>query len=267
MGVAPGVTLYFVKTFVNEEPSMLTTLRLADIVMPLSLVVLATPLSSCVSGSSMAQGGAVAVANAGELPPPSQQDLQQPVRAYRIGPFDKLRISVFGIEDLNEKQIETDASGRISYPLVGVIDAAGLTPGELATAIENKLRVSYIRDPQVTVNLEETVSQVVTLDGQVDKPGIYPVIGRMTLMRALARAGGTSEFAKLDDVVIFRTVDGQNLAGIYNMKSIRSGVYEDPEVYANDIIVVGDSPRRRLIADLLQVLPAIATPLVVLLQN
>ncbi|WP_333460534.1 polysaccharide biosynthesis/export family protein [Microcoleus sp. F10-B2] len=252
---------------IDKESSMLTTFRLAHIFTGLSLIILVMPLASCANRSSLVQGGAVGVVNPGELPAPSDQDVKVPVRAYRIGPFDKLRISVFGIEELNEKQIETDASGRISYPLVGAIDAAGLTPGELATAIEDKLRVSYIRDPQVTVNLEETVSQVVTLDGQVDKPGVYPVVGRMTLMRALARAGGASEFAKLDDVIIFRTVDGQSLAGVYNMRSIRSGVYADPEVYANDIIVVGDSPRRRLIADLLQVLPAIATPLVVLLQN
>lgn len=224
-------------------------------------------LTSCASGPSLRPGGDVTVSMLGNLPPPSRQDLLQPTRPYLIGPFDKLRISVFGIEELNEKEIETDASGRISYPLVGVIDAAGLTPGELGVAIENKLRGHYIRDPQVTVNLEETVSQVVTVDGQVDKPGLYPVIGHMTLMRALARAGGPSEFAKLDDVIIFRTVGGQQMAGVYNMKAIRSGTYSDPEVFANDIVVVGDSPQRRLLKDFLQVVPALAAPLVILLQN
>ncbi|MBC7042118.1 polysaccharide export protein, partial [Salmonella enterica subsp. enterica serovar Enteritidis] len=80
---------------------------------------------------------------------------------------------------------------------------------------------------------------------------LYPVNGRMTLMRAVATAKGTTEFAKLDDVVIFRTVNGQKMAALYNLKAIRQGAYDDPEVFANDVVVVGDSPARRLFKDIL----------------
>ncbi|WP_196782026.1 hypothetical protein, partial [Salmonella enterica] len=73
----------------------------------------------------------------------------------------------------------------------------------------------------------------------------------MTLMRAVATAKGTTEFAKLDDVVIFRTVNGQKMAALYNLKAIRQGAYDDPEVFANDVVVVGDSPARRLFKDIL----------------
>ena len=137
----------------------------------------------------------------------------------------------------------------------------------MSTELEKRLQGRYVRDPQVTVNLEETVSQVITVDGQVTKPGLYPVIGRMTLMRAVATAGGAAEFAKLDDVVIFRNVDGQQLAGLYNLKAIRRGNYSDPEVFANDVIVVGDSQARRLFRDLIQASPLITTPLIVLFNN
>lgn len=246
---------------------MLANFRHHRLALSACLAASALALASCASGPSLREGGAVKVSLKGDLPPPQREDMQQSGRPYFIAPFDKLRISVFGIEELNEKMIETDASGRISYPLVGAVDAAGLTPGELAGVLEARLRGNFIRDPQVTVNLEETVSQVVTVDGEVKKPGLYPVVGKMTLMRALATAGGPAEFAKLDDVIIFRSVGGQQLAGIYNMKSIRSGIYADPEVYANDVVVVGDSPSRRLIKDLLTLLPAVATPLVVLLQQ
>jgi polysaccharide export outer membrane protein len=108
---------------------------------------------------------------------------------------------------------------------------------------------------------------VVTVDGQVNEPGLYPVVGRMTLMRAVATAKGVSEFAKMDDVVVFRTVNGQKMAALYNLKAIRRGNYDDPEIYANDIVVVSESSARRLFKDALQVLPAIATPLVVLLTQ
>ena len=86
-------------------------------------------------------------------------------------------------------------------------------------------------------------------------------------MRAVATAGGAAEFAKLDDVVIFRNVDGQQLAGLYNLKAIRRGNYSDPEVFANDVIVVGDSQARRLFRDLIQASPLITTPLIVLFNN
>lgn len=231
------------------------------------LAAAAMALASCATGPSIQPGGVVNVSMQGDLPPPQPQDVQQQGRLYYIAPFDKLRVSVYGIEDLSEREIEADAAGRISFPLVGPVDAAGLTPGELAEVIEARLRGNFIRNPQVTVNLEETVSQVVTVDGQVKKPGLYPVIGKMTLMRTLATAGGVSEFAKLDDVIVFRSVNGQQMAGVYNMKSIRSGTYADPEIYANDVVVVGDSPSRRILKDMLQLVPALATPIIVLLQQ
>jgi polysaccharide export outer membrane protein len=176
-------------------------------------------------------------------------------------------IDVFGIEELSKKEVQTDASGRISFPLAGIIEAAGRTPAEVEEEIEARLRSRYVRDPQVTVNLKETVSQVITVDGQVKRPGLYPVIGKMTLMRAVATAEGTAEFAKLEDVVIFRTVKGQQLAALYDLKAIRRGNYGDPEVFANDVIVVGDSQARRLFRDALQVVPLLTTPLIIALQN
>ncbi|RJF90874.1 polysaccharide biosynthesis/export family protein [Sphingomonas cavernae] len=217
-----------------------------------------------VTGAATSQ---IVVAQAGELPPPGKTDLFEQDRPYLIGPFDKLIIDVFGIEELSEKEVQTDAGGRISFPLAGVVEAAGKTPAELEDVLEERLRGRYVRDPQVTVNLKETVSQVITVDGQVREPGLYPVIGRMTLMRAVATAKGTAEFAKMDDVVVFRTVQGQKMAALYNLKAIRRGVYDDPEVFANDVVVVGDSQARRLFKDVMQIVPLLTTPLVVALQN
>lgn len=207
-------------------------------------------LASCASSNSFVGGPKVEIVT-GALPEPTRGDLFAPNRPYLIGPFDKLTIDVFGIEALTGKEVQTDASGRISFPLAGTIEAAGKTPAELEQLIEDRLRDRYVRDPQVTVNLKETVSQVITVEGQVMQPGLYPVIGKMTLMRAVATAKGTAEFAKLEDVVIFRTVNGQKLAALYNLKAIRRGNYEDPEVFANDVVVVGDSQARRIFKDVL----------------
>lgn len=200
------------------------------------------------------------------LPAPTIDDMASPQRAYRVGPFDKLSISVFGAPDLS-RTVQADSTGRIDFPLVGEVSAAGRTPREIQVELAERLRGKYVRNPQVTVNLESTVSQVFTVSGQVKQPGSFPVIGRMTLVRAIAQAQGLEEFAKLEDVVVFRTVNNQRMAALYNLKSIQNGYYEDPEIYPNDVIVVGDSPARRLFRDVLQVAPiALSTVLTLILR-
>lgn len=199
------------------------------------------------------------------LPAPSRADLTASDRASFVGPLDTISVDVFNVPELT-REVQVDAGGRISMPLVGSIDAGGKTSGELAQVIETALRGRYVRNPEVTVNIRESVSQVVTVDGQVVQPGLYPVTNQTTLIRAIASAKGLAEFAKLDDVVILRTVGGRRMAGLYNIGAIRQGNYADPPVYANDIIVVGDSPQRRLFRDVIALSPLLAAPLLAVLQ-
>lgn len=229
-------------------------------------ILLALACAAC--GGRAELGGApnLQVLPGDQLPAPQRSDIVSAERPYLIGPFDKLVIDVFGIPELSEKEVQTDASGRISFPLAGVVEAAGKTPAEVEDELEGRLRTAHVRDPQVTVNLKETVSQVVTVDGQVKRAGLYPVVGRMTLMRAIATAQGLDEFASIEDVVVFRTVQGQKLAALYNLGAIRRGAYDDPEIYANDVVVVGDSQSRRMLYYFFQAAPLLTSPLVVLLQ-
>ena len=198
------------------------------------------------------------------LPPPDRTDMA--ARPYYVGPFDKLTIDVFGIEALSNKEFQVDAGGRMAFPLIGSVEVAGKTPSEVSTVIAERLRGQFIRNPQVTVNLKETVSQVITIEGEVKQPGLYPVVGRMTLLRAVATAKGTTEFTSLRDVVVFRTSGGQKYAALYDLRAIRNGVYSDPEVFANDVVMVGESRGRRLFRDLLSVAPLLTTPLIIALQ-
>ncbi|MBW6532575.1 polysaccharide export protein [Sphingomonas sp. RRHST34] len=199
------------------------------------------------------------------LPAPDRNDLTAGDRPSLIGPLDTIQVDVFNVPELSS-DMQVDASGRISMPLAGTIDARGKTSAELARAIESALRGRYVRNPEVTVNIRSSVSQVVTIDGQVVEPGLYPVTNQMTLLRAIASAKGLSEFARQDDVVILRTVNGRKLAGLYNIDAIRRGYYDDPSIYANDIIMVGDSPQRRLFRDFVSLSPLLAGPLIAVLQ-
>ena len=200
------------------------------------------------------------------LPAPSRTDLAAADRVALIGPLDTITVRVFGIPELGG-QMQVDTSGRIAMPLIGAVDAGGKTSAELARDIESALAQNFVRDPDVTININSSVSQVVTVDGQVVEPGLYPVTNQMTLLRAVASARGLPEFADQDDVVILRNVDGQRLAGLYNISAIRRGLYADPAIFANDLIVVGDSPQRRLFRDFIGVAPLLAAPLVAILQT
>lgn len=199
------------------------------------------------------------------LPAPTRLDLTAADRPALIGPLDTIQIDVFNVPDLS-REMQVDASGRIAMPLVGTVDARGKTAQELAATVETALRGRYVRNPEVTVNIKSSVSQVVTIDGQVVEPGLYPVTNQMTLLRAIASAKGLNEFARQEEVVILRNVAGRKMAGLYNIAAIRRGAYEDPPIYANDVVVVGDSPQRRLFRDFISLAPLLAAPLIAVLQ-
>lgn len=228
--------------------------------------LVAASLAGCARNPPPLTGPSLAVLPMTELPPPTDALSAAGGPTYVIGPYDEFDIEVFGVAELSRRQVRTDAAGRISFPLVGTIDANGMTPERLAQEIASRLRGRFVRDPQVTVNLRETPGRSVTVDGQVREPGQYPVIGRTSLMRAIAQAKGLSEFARISEVVVFRTVGTQRLAALYDLGAIRAGRYGDPEVFPNDVIVVGDSPGRRLFRDLVQASTLITTPIIGLLQ-
>lgn len=205
------------------------------------------------------------VSQESELPPPSRTDLTAKDRPSLIGPLDTIAISVFNVPEL-DREAQVDASGRISMPLIGAIEARGRTAAELAELIESNLRGRFVKNPSVSINIKNSVSQVVTVDGEVEKPGLYPVTNQMTLSRAIASASGLTEFAEREEVVVMRTVDGRRMAGLYSLEAIRRGIYGDPEIYANDIVIVGDSPQRRIFKDLVSVAPLLAAPLIAIVQ-
>lgn len=202
----------------------------------------------------------------GNLPQPGAGQIPSSSLGSYVAPGDRLKIDVFGVPDL-QRDITVDEAGRISYPLVGTLSVAGLTSTAVAEEIQSRLAGGFVKNPQVTVNIEESANRLVTVDGEVNKPGMYPVLGKMTLVRAVAVAGGTSEFAKLNDVIIRREVGGQTYLALYNLGAIRRGNYEDPEIFPSDVIEVGDSKSRRLFKDILQVVPLATTPLILLLER
>ena len=121
---------------------------------------------------------------------------------YRLVPGDKLRIEVYKDAQLSQS-VQVRPDGKITLPLAGDIPAAGRTPLELRDAIAGSL-TTYISNPTVTVIVVETEPPVVYVMGEVNDPGPYPIKGQVSVLQALAMAGGFKDFAKTKDITIRR---------------------------------------------------------------
>lgn len=229
------------------------------------LLLISAALLGC-SSPGIVDTGRVAIATPETLPPPTISDLTDGERPHYVGPFDEIAIDILGLPELS-RQVRVDASGHVQVPLAGTIDVTAKSPEQLAAEIQGRLRGTYVKNPQVTVTVTETVSQTVTVEGQVRTPGVYPVVGRMTLLKAIANAQGTSDIAATNHVIIFRRVDGKQMAALYDLRAIQLGAYGDPPVYTNDIVDVGESSARRLFPQILQGTGLIMTPLITVLSR
>ncbi len=111
---------------------------------------------------------------------------------YRIGPEDLLEIAVFEVPELS-RTVRVSASGQISLPLIGVVKAAGLSPAELERSLTERLKATYMKNPQVSVFLREFKSDPVSVVGTVKMPGLYYIQTRKSLIEVLAMAQGLYE--------------------------------------------------------------------------
>lgn len=129
---------------------------------------------------------------------------------YRLASGDRLRIIVFGQDSLTNAY-SVDGAGRISMPLIGLIDAFGLTTGDLERRIEQRLRGGYLREPRVSVEVE--AYRPFFILGEVTNAGQYPFINGMTVQNALAVSGGFGPRAQRDWVDLTRIINGDPITG------------------------------------------------------
>ncbi|NJS13248.1 MAG: polysaccharide export protein [Sphingopyxis sp.] len=225
-------------------------------------------LAACASGPTKVGGSpGITVVDATELPGPQGQMGEEQLHAYRIAPYDRLIVDVMAFEEFSDRKFDVDASGNISLPIAGAVQVGGLTPSQAAEQIASQLRRGFVRDPQVSINVEEAKSAYITVEGEVKKPGNHPIVDGMTLLRAVAVAEGATDFAQLRSVIVHRNVNGKAMVALYDLRSVRRGAYKDPVLYPRDIVVVGESANRRLTQVLLQLSPLLASPLIAILNN
>jgi len=157
---------------------------------------------------------------------------------YRIGPEDVLQISVWNNDALS-RTVPVRPDGMISLPLLNDVKAAGLTPMELRDALMKKL-VEFIPSPEISVIVTEVRSFMVSVIGEVLKPGRYDLKSSATVVDALAMAGGFKEFASRSNIVVLRS-DGPIAKRIpfdYDKMKSASGPTANFPLRPGDIVIV-----------------------------
>jgi polysaccharide export outer membrane protein len=157
---------------------------------------------------------------------------------YVIGAQDVLDVSVWKEPEVS-RIVPVRPDGKISLPLLNDVQAAGLTPAQLAQEITTGLK-KYVTSPQVTVIVTTINSQRVYIIGEVIRPGAFPMLPGMTVVQALSSAGGFTQFAKTKSIFIRRIENGKEVKYQFNYKDVISGKRpeEDIPLRAGDTIVV-----------------------------
>lgn len=157
---------------------------------------------------------------------------------YTIGPNDHLQVFVWKEPDLT-RDVTVMADGRISYPLIGEIMAAGRSVTGLQEIISKKLK-KYVTAPEVTVIVAESLSRRIYTIGKLTRPGPYPLAPNMTVLEALSAAGGFAEWADEKNIIIVRHEKGKEVQLRFNYKDFVAGknLKQNILLRPNDTIVV-----------------------------
>ena len=155
----------------------------------------------------------------------------------QVGIDDTFEVRVFGEQDLsNTYRVASD--GTIDFPLAGRIRVTGLRTGDIQKEILERLRNGYLKDPQVTVSMKEWHSRKISVLGQVQKPGPVEYHPHMTIIDAIALAGGFTGIAAKNSVSVRREGGGKVESRVYRVADITEGRSSNIAVLPGDVVVV-----------------------------
>jgi len=157
---------------------------------------------------------------------------------YKIGPQDVLTINVWKEPDVS-REVPVRPDGKISLPLLNDVDAAGLTPMQLANSLTESLK-KFMSSPQVTVIVKEINSRRVYVIGEVVRAGTFPLLPKMTVLQIVSSCGGFTQFANPKKIYVLRTRDGKQTKIPFNYKDVVSGKNPEQniELEPGDTVVV-----------------------------
>ena len=201
-------------------------------------VALAIVAAMCVQGTAVQDAAPAGPPAASSAPASASLGPAAPAD-YLIGTDDVLSILFWRDKDLSAPDIIVRPDGKVTLPLLNDVQAAGLTPQQLREAIQEAAR-KYVEDPNPTVIVKEIKSRRVSITGQVDKPGPYPLNGRTTILQLIAIAGGLKEFADGKNISLMRTEDGRQVIFPFNYQDVlkKRNPGQNIELKPGDTLVV-----------------------------
>ena len=175
---------------------------------------------------------------AAQEPAASTPEAADELIPYFVAPGDVLRIAVWKEAELSA-EVFVRLDGMITVPLAGDVKAAGRTTDQIATEVRTRLR-AFLEVPQVTVTVAQAVSARFYVIGEVTVSGAFPLTQRVTILQALALAGGFREFAKRERIVVIRERRGERKAIFFNFRDLEAGtnLEQNIAVEAGDTLIV-----------------------------
>lgn len=218
------------------------------------LIVAASALASCGSTPPPVIGVAASqpIAELGQADYASTRSI-----SYNIRPGDQLSVVVFGEPELSLNSVRVGPEGSISVPMVGSIPAAGMTAKQFEQDVTRRLAAAGLKSPSVSVNIADFASHLVTVEGAVQSPGVYPFQPGARLSTAIALANGPNRTAKMSQLAVFRETPQGIMVAKFDYAQISSGAMLDPIIEPGDRVVLGNSGLSQFWEDVLRTIPAL----------
>lgn len=175
---------------------------------------------------------------------------------YLMRPTDKISVTVFREPDLSTDSVRIGVEGNVSLPMLGSIPAAGMTAKQFEQDLTRRFAALGLKSPMVSVNVTDFASHLVTVEGSVEKPGVYSFQPGARLSTAVALAAGPKRSAKIDQVAVFRESPEGIMVAKFDYGQVRQGTMLDPVLQPGDRIVMGTDGLSVFWEDLIKALPA-----------
>ncbi|MEO0871682.1 MAG: polysaccharide biosynthesis/export family protein [Pseudomonadota bacterium] len=177
-------------------------------------------------------------------------------QTYSLRAGDIVSINVFREPDFSLESVRVGVDGIVSMPMLGGVKISGMTTSQVEALLNDRLGVVGLKNPRVAVNISEYASHLVTVEGGVERPGVYPFQPGARLSTAVALASGPRREANTEQVAVFRTRDDGVYIAKFDYGAISQGTMLDPVLEPNDRVVIGVDGLSLFYQDLLKALPA-----------
>lgn len=232
----------------------------------LPVLALSTAVSGCASLGSTpfgAQDPETKIENASgyvsEFPEVSLNEIAQSVTQDVFKAGDIADVSVYNVEALTQTYV-VDRGGQISFPLIGVVQVAGLSTTQLQQTLTQRYAATYLQQPSINVKREAQDLGRVVVDGAVNKPGVFDIDDIITLSEAVALAEGLdAQDTNGSRIFIVRTINNERKVREVDIRDVRKLGSADPQIIPGDIIFVQDSPGRVAFREFLRTVPLLNT--------